>query len=53
MITQTLSKFQAPALNLLRIMAGFLFFPHGAQKLFGVCLADSGGNPARRRRSCR
>ncbi len=35
MITQTLSKFQAPALNLLWIMTGFLFFPHGAQKLFG------------------
>jgi putative oxidoreductase len=24
------------ALNLLRIMTGFLFMPHGAQKLFGV-----------------
>ena len=24
------------ALNLLRIMLGFLFIPHGAQKLFGV-----------------
>ena len=44
MITQTLSKFQAPALNLLRIMAGFLFFPHGAQKLFGL-FGGFGGQP--------
>ena len=44
MITQTLSKLQAPALNLLRIMAGFLFFPHGAQKLFGL-FGGFGGQP--------
>ena len=44
MITQTLSTFQAPALNLLRIMAGFLFFPHGAQKLFGL-FGGFGGQP--------
>jgi putative oxidoreductase len=36
MITQTRNKFQALALSLLRIMTGFLFFPHGAQKLFGL-----------------
>ncbi|HET7853077.1 MAG TPA: DoxX family protein [Candidatus Methylomirabilis sp.] len=44
MIAQTLSKFQAPALNLLRIMTGFLFFPHGAQKLFGL-FGGFGGQP--------
>ena len=44
MITQTLSTFQAPALNLLRIMAGFLFFPHGAQKFFGL-FGGFGGQP--------
>lgn len=44
MITQTVSKFQAPALNLLRIMTGFLFFPHGAQKLFGL-FGGFGGQP--------
>jgi putative oxidoreductase len=27
---------RAVTLNLLRIMTGFLFLPHGAQKLFGV-----------------
>lgn len=30
------AKLQELTLNLLRIMAGFLFTPHGAQKLFGV-----------------
>ena len=44
MTTQTLSKFQAPALNLLRIMTGFLFFPHGAQKLFAL-FGGFGGQP--------
>jgi putative oxidoreductase len=44
MITRTLSTFQAPALNLLRIMTGFLFFPHGAQKLFGL-FGGFGGQP--------
>jgi putative oxidoreductase len=44
MITQTLSKFHTPALNLLRIMTGFLFFPHGAQKLFGL-FGGFGGQP--------
>jgi putative oxidoreductase len=29
-------KLQEVTQNLLRIMAGFLFAPHGAQKLFGV-----------------
>ncbi|MGH7263209.1 MAG: DoxX family protein [Candidatus Methylomirabilales bacterium] len=45
MITRTLSKFQTPALNLLRIMTGFLFFPHGAQKLFGL-FGGFGGQPS-------
>ncbi|MCI0483344.1 MAG: DoxX family protein [candidate division NC10 bacterium] len=44
MITQTVSKFQAPALNLLRTMTGFLFLPHGAQKLFGL-FGGFGGQP--------
>lgn len=29
-------KFGDLTLNLLRVMTGFLFIPHGAQKLFGV-----------------
>jgi putative oxidoreductase len=32
------------ALNLLRIMTGFLFIPHGAQKLFGL-FGGFGGEP--------
>jgi putative oxidoreductase len=31
-------------LNLLRIMAGFLFFEHGAQKLFGALGGEAVGN---------
>jgi len=31
-----MDRFNAVALNLLRIMAGVLFVPHGAQKLFGM-----------------
>lgn len=34
-------KARGIALNLLRIMTGFLFFPHGAQKLFGVLGRDA------------
>jgi len=33
---QTSATARAITLNLLRIMTGFLFLPHGAQKLFGV-----------------
>jgi len=33
-------KCQPIALNLLRIVTGFLFLPHGAQKLFGVLGRD-------------
>ena len=32
---------RAVTLNLLRIMTGFLFMPHGAQKLFGVLGRDA------------
>ncbi|MCH7896795.1 MAG: DoxX family protein [candidate division NC10 bacterium] len=36
MVGQSRSKYQSLGLNLLRIMTGFLFIPHGAQKLFGL-----------------
>lgn len=35
MIKHTASRYSPVALTLLRIIAGFLFMPHGAQKLFG------------------
>ena len=35
MIDRTASRYAPLALTLLRIIAGFLFMPHGAQKLFG------------------
>jgi len=35
MIEHTMSKYTALTLTLLRIIAGFLFMPHGAQQLFG------------------
>jgi len=38
---QSGSTQRAITLNLLRIMTGFLFFPHGAQKLFGVLGRDA------------
>ena len=37
------SKGSAIALSFLRIFAGFLFMPHGAQKLFGWPKAGGGG----------
>ena len=40
MIDRTASKSTALALTLLRIIAGFLFMPHGPQKLFGASLLD-------------
>jgi putative oxidoreductase len=39
------SKYTAAALTLLRIVTGFLFMPHGAQKLFG-CFGGMGGGGA-------
>jgi len=44
MLSKTQSKFQNIALNLLRIVSGFLFLPHGAQKLFGL-FGGFGGKP--------
>ena len=38
------SNFQSITLNLLRIVSGFLFMPHGAQKLFGL-FGGFGGKP--------
>lgn len=35
-----MDRFQPLVLSLLRIMTGFLFIPHGAQKLFGALGAD-------------
>ena len=37
-----MEQFNTISLNLMRIIAGFLFMPHGAQKLFGAF----GQNPA-------
>jgi putative oxidoreductase len=45
MIEHTISKSSPLALTLLRIIAGFLFMPHGAQKLFGW-LGGMGGTGA-------
>ena len=45
MIEHTISKYSPLALTLLRIIAGFLFMPHGAQKLFGL-LGGMGGTGA-------
>lgn len=44
MPNQIQSNFQSVALNLLRIVSGFLLMPHGAQKLFGL-LGGFGGKP--------
>lgn len=43
-MTQSRTRFQSLALTLLRIMTGFLFIPHGAQKLFGL-FGGFGGQP--------
>jgi len=45
MIKHTASRYSPLALTLLRIIAGFLFMPHGAQKLFGW-LGGMGGTGA-------
>jgi len=45
MTDRTASKSTALTLTLLRIIAGFLFMPHGAQKLFGW-LGGMGGTGA-------
>ncbi|MFQ5846063.1 MAG: DoxX family protein [Candidatus Methylomirabilales bacterium] len=44
MIGQPRSAYQSLALTLLRMMTGFLFIPHGAQKLFGL-FGGFGGHP--------
>jgi len=45
MIEHIMSTYTALTLTLLRIIAGFLFMPHGAQKLFGW-LGGMGGTGA-------
>lgn len=44
MFYDILDRLREPAYNLLRIFAGFLFFEHGAQKLFGW-FGGFGGDP--------
>ncbi|MFQ5657758.1 MAG: DoxX family protein [Candidatus Methylomirabilales bacterium] len=44
MFRQPTPRIQGLALNLLRIMSGFLLIPHGAQKLFGL-FGGFGGQP--------
>lgn len=44
MLNQNQSNLQEAALNLLRMVSGFLFMPHGAQKLFGL-FGGFGGTP--------
>ena len=44
MFRQPTPRIQGLSLNLLRIMSGFLFIPHGAQKLFGL-FGGYGGQP--------
>lgn len=44
MLNQIQTKLQSAALNLLRIVSGLLFMPHGAQKLFGL-FGGFGGEP--------
>lgn len=44
MASRSQGDFQNIALNVLRIMSGFLFVPHGAQKLFGL-FGGFGGQP--------
>lgn len=41
MLGEPVSRYQRFSLGALRIVAGFLWMPHGAQKLFGV-LTESG-----------
>ena len=36
MLLMSRKTMQSTALSLLRVMSGFLFIPHGAQKLFGL-----------------
>lgn len=44
MLNNMQGNFQSITLNLLRIVSGFLFMPHGAQKLFGL-FGGFGGTP--------
>lgn len=41
MLVESLSRYQPVSLGALRVVAGLLWMPHGAQKLFGV-LTESG-----------
>jgi putative oxidoreductase len=43
-----MDRLQNATLSLLRIMTGFLFMPHGAQKLFGVLEGDAAELVSRR-----
>ena len=42
-MNETLQKWQPRILSVLRFIAGFLFFWHGTQKLFGYPPSDRGG----------
>jgi len=44
-MTNPLSKFSEPLFALLRIVAGFLFACHGAQKLFGILGGERAAEP--------
>jgi putative oxidoreductase len=45
-MTDFFARFTGPAHALLRIAAGLLFIPHGAQKLFGWLSGPEGRSPA-------
>ena len=45
-LAATYAQWSPRLLSILRIVAGFLFFEHGAQKLFGFPAPMPGGGPA-------